>query len=143
VVVSKADGRDIDTSVLARAHRQLLSLAQHGREALLLNDADSVPGANLPLRALVSTVRNGAGRVTAVLAMFRGREAPPFRRREGMLADLLARRAAALIEARYDALTGLFTRQAFEPRVRALQAERPDGPWSVLYIDADRLHVIN
>src|SRR5690606_10017894 len=69
--------------------------------------------------------------------------APPFRRREGMLADLLARRAAALIEARYAALTGLFTRQAFEPRVRALQSERRDGPWSVLYIDADRLHVIN
>lgn len=143
VVVTKAEGRQIDTSVLARAHRHLMSLAQLNKEALLLNDPGSVPGVNLPLRALVSTVRNAAGRTSAVLALFRGREAPVFRRRDGLLADLLARRAAAVIEARYDALTGLFTRQAFEPRVRTLIAERAAGPWCFLYIDADRLHAIN
>src|SRR5690606_24327095 len=143
LVVTRAPGCDVENMVLARAHRHLMSVAQMGKEALLLNEPGSLPGVDLPLRALVSTVRNPAGRAAAVLVLFRRREAPPFRRRDGRLADVLARRAAAVIEARYDALTGLFARHAFEPRVRQLHAERPAGPWSFLYIDADRLHTIN
>jgi diguanylate cyclase (GGDEF)-like protein len=142
VVVTRAEGREVDTSILARAHRHLMSLAQLGKEALLLNEPGSLPGVNLPLRALVSGVRSPAGRPSAVLVMFRSLEGAEFRRRDGLLADLLVRRASGLIEARYDALTGLFTRQAFEPRVRAALAER-EGNWSFLYIDADRLHAIN
>jgi diguanylate cyclase (GGDEF)-like protein len=142
VVVTKAEGREVDTSLLARAHRHLMSLAQLGKEAILLNDPGSLPGIRLPMRALVSAVRSPAGRTSAVLAMFRSPEAQEFRRRDGLLADLLVRRAAGLIEARYDALTGLFTRQAFEPRVRALLSERT-GAWSFLCIDADRLQAIN
>jgi diguanylate cyclase (GGDEF)-like protein len=143
VVTSKAEGRAVDTSLLARAHRHLMSLAQLGKEAMLLNDTDSVPGVDLPLRVLVCTVRNFAGSPIAVMALFRSRQAPPFTRRDGLLGDLLARRAAAVIEARYDPLTGLFVRTAFETRVRALLAERPAAAWSFLYLDADRLHVIN
>ncbi len=143
LVITKAPGCQIDNAVLARAHRHLVSVAQLGTEALLLNEPGSLPGVDLPLRALVSTVRNAAGRASAVLVMFRQREAAEFRRRDGLLADLLVRRAAEVIEARYDAMTGLFARHAFEPRVRTLQAERPQGPWSFLYLDADRLHSIN
>src|SRR5690606_30314142 len=143
LVVTKAPGCEVDNAVLARAHRHLVSVAQLGKEALLLNEPGSLPGMDLPMRALVSTVRNPAGRASAVLVLFRKREWAAFRRREGLLADLLARRAAGVIEARYDALTGLFARHAFEPRVRQLHAERPAGPWSFLYIDADRLHTIN
>ncbi|HUG72570.1 MAG TPA: GGDEF domain-containing protein [Steroidobacteraceae bacterium] len=143
VVTSKAEGREVDTSLLARAYRHLMSLAQLGKEAMLLNEPDSVPGVDLPLRVLVSTVRNPAGIAIAVLALFRSREAPQFSHREGLLGDLLARRAAAVIEARYDALTGLLVRPAFEARVRTLLAERPAAAWSFLYLDADRLHVIN
>lgn len=143
LVVTRAPGCEVANATLARAHRHLVSLAQVGTEALLLNEPGSLPGVDLPLRALVSTVRNPAGRASAVLVLFRRRESSPFRRRDGLLADLLARRAAAVIEASYDALTGLFARHAFEPRVRQLHAERPAGPWSFLYIDADRLHSIN
>src|SRR5690606_29018575 len=143
LVVTKAPGCEVDNAVLARAHRHLVSVAQLGKEALLLNEPGSLPGMDLPMRALVSTVRNPAGRASAVLVLFRKREANAFRRRDGLLADLLARRAAGVIEARYDALTGLFARHAFEPRARQLHAERPAGPWSFLYIDADRLHTIN
>src|SRR5690606_32610018 len=132
-------GCTVANATLARAHRHLVSLSQMGTEALLLNEPGNLPGVDLPLRALVSNVRNPAGRATAVLVLFRRHEADAFRRRDGLLADLLARRAAAVIEARYDALTGLFARHAFEPRVRQLHGERPDGPWSFLYIDADRL----
>src|SRR5262249_20341542 len=44
----------------------------------------------------------------------------------------------------YDALSGLFTRAAFERRVRAVTAEREASQsWSALYIDVDQLHAVN
>ncbi len=74
---------------------------------------------------LASCLRNPAGRVAGVLAMFRARAAPGFRRRDGMLADLLARRAASIIDSSYDPLSGALTRKAFEQRARVLLARAP------------------
>ncbi len=146
VSVVKAEGRDVDTSILARLHRHLLSLAQVSGDAMLLNDAGSLPGVALPLRVLASALRNPAGRVSGVLAMFRSSEAAPFRRRDGLLADLLARRASSIIDSSYDQLTGVLTRKAFEQRARPLLEARTNGrrtQWTCLYLDADRMHVVN
>jgi diguanylate cyclase (GGDEF)-like protein len=146
VVVAKAEGRDVDTSVLAKIHRHLLSLAQVHSGASLLNAPDSLPGVVLSFRVLSSPIRNPAGRPAGVLALFRTREAPEFRRRDAMLADLLARRAASMIDSSYDTLSGLLTRRAFEQRARVLLDQRVAGRnvhWTSLYIDTDRMHVIN
>jgi len=146
VSMVKDPAREVDTSILARLHRHLISLAKAGGEAMLLNDPGSLPGIELPLRVLASVLRNPSGRVTGVLAMFRARAAEPFRRRDGLLADLLARRAAGIIDSSYDPLTGLLMRKAFEQRARPLLAARTAGRrarWTCLYLDADRLHVIN
>jgi diguanylate cyclase (GGDEF)-like protein len=146
VVVAKAEGREVDTSVLAKIHRHLLSLAQVHSGASLLNAADSLPGVVLSFRVLSSPIRNPAGRPAGVLALFRAREAPEFRRRDAMLADLLARRAASMIDSSYDTLSGLLTRRAFEQRARVLLDQRVAGRnvhWTSLYIDTDRMHVIN
>jgi diguanylate cyclase (GGDEF)-like protein len=146
VHVEKAEGREVDTSVLARLHRHLLSLAQLGKDAVLLNEHDSLPGFELPYRVLASTLRGPAGRVSGVLALFRARDGAPFRPRDGLLADLLARRAAGIIDSSYDALSGVLTRKAFEQRARVLLNKHGDGrrpKWSCLYIDADRMHVVN
>jgi diguanylate cyclase (GGDEF)-like protein len=146
VVVSKAEGREVDTSVLPKIHRHLLSLAQARSEASLLNAPDSLPGVNLAFRVLSSPIRNPAGRPSGVLALFRSREAPEFRRRDAMLANLLSRRASSIIESSYDTLSGLLTRRAFEKRARVLLDQRDAGRskrWSSLYIDTDRMHVIN
>lgn len=146
VSVAKVDERPVDTSILARLHRHLLSLAQASTDAMLLNEAGSLPGISLPFRVLASAIRNPAGRVAGVLAMFRTRESRPFRRRDGLLANLLARRAASLIDSSYDPLTGVLTRKAFEQRARSI-LEKQEGNagrhWSCLYMDADRMHVIN
>jgi diguanylate cyclase (GGDEF)-like protein len=147
VTVLKGEGRsDVDTSILARLHRHLLSFAQARSGSMLLNDVDSLPGVELPFRVLASSLRNPAGRVAGVLAMFRSREAQEYRRRDGMLADLLARRAAGIIDSSYDALSGALTRKAFEQRARPLlaaQVENRRAQWTCLYLDADRMHVIN
>ncbi len=146
VTVLKAEGKNVDTSILARLHRHLLALAQVSTDAMLLNEPDSLPGAELPFRVLASSLRNPAGRVSGVLVLFRSRQAPAFRRRHGMLADLLARRAASIIDSSYDTLSGVFTRKAFEQRARPLLAKRAESKgmhWSCLYLDADRMHAIN
>src|SRR5690606_14671917 len=82
LVVTKSPGCEVGNAVLARAHRHLVSVAQLGKEALLLNEPGSLPGLDLPMRALVSTVRTPAGKASAVLVLFRRREAPEFRRRD-------------------------------------------------------------
>lgn len=146
VVMQKAEGRDVDTSVLAKLHRRLLSLAAASSEPVLLNEPGSLPGTNLPYRVLSSPLRNRAGRAAGVLVLFRRHEGSEFRRRDALLAELLSRRAVALIESSYDALSGVLTRQAFEQRARPLLDQRSDGRrmrWSCLYIDTDRMHVVN
>src|SRR5262249_43471256 len=55
----------------------------------------------------------------------------------------LARKAASVIESQYDAMSGLYTRPAFEQRVRAVVRDAARREWSALYIDSDQLHVIN
>ncbi len=60
-----------------------------------------------------------------------------FRPRDGRVAEILARRAAVVVASHYDALSG--------PLVRSIVAERTihSTPWSALYVNCDRLHVIN
>jgi len=146
VMVAKAEGRNVDTAVLARMHRHLLSLTHVNKAAVVLNAPDALPGMTLPMRVLATPVRNPSGRAGGVLALFRTHQSAEFRPREAQLGELLARRAATMIDASYDALTGLLTRDAFEQRVPSLLARRTDGrrqQWSSLYIDTDRTHVTN
>jgi diguanylate cyclase (GGDEF)-like protein len=138
---SKADGQ-----LIARAHRQLLQIASTTAHPVIVNDNQNGPLANvISSRALVCPVRSGGGRGMGVLALLRDPLAPAFQLRDGRVAEILARRAAVVVAGHYDALSGLYTRTAFEQRVRHIVAERTlnSTPWSALYVNCDRLHVIN
>jgi diguanylate cyclase (GGDEF)-like protein len=138
---SKADGQ-----LIARAHRQLLQIANANAHPVILNDTHGGPLANvISCRALVCPVRSGGGRGMGLLALLRDPLAPEFSLRDGRVAEILARRAAVVVAGHYDALSGLYTRSAFEQRVRSIVAERTihSTPWSALYVNCDRLHVIN
>ena len=138
---SKTEGQ-----MIARAHRQLVQIAAVNAHPVILNDPLSGPLASLvACRALVCPVRNGSGRGMGVLALLRDPAVREFRQRDGRVAEILARRAAVVVASHYDALSGLYTRTAFEQRVRAIVAERTihSSPWSALYVNCDRLHVIN
>ncbi|MDR2216498.1 MAG: bifunctional diguanylate cyclase/phosphodiesterase [Nevskiaceae bacterium] len=146
VMISAAEGRKADTSVVTRIHRQLLSLAQLRGEPIILNRDGELPGMLLSWRVLSCPVRNRSGRPCGILAMFRDLSQPEFRERDAQLADRLAQRAAVIVEASFDSLSGLLTRPNFEQRVRAALAARPprrDAPWSAVYLDTDRMHIIN
>ena len=135
-----------DVSILTRTQKQLLAITQTRRDPLVINRIATQAGqVAIPYRILACPLRQGSGRTSGVLALFRKLEAPEFVGRDVHLADLLARRVAASIETSYDTLSGLLTRAALEQRVKLMLSEAdPRGQrWSLLYVDIDELHVIN
>jgi diguanylate cyclase (GGDEF)-like protein len=134
-----------DTQFLMRAHRKLLTLAQAQREPVVCNETHSVAAPDaFPYRVLCCPLRSRAGRSIGVLVLLREATAEEFSERDAHIGEILARKAIAVIESSYDALSGLYTRTAFERRVRAALADRKPGqPWCALYIDVDQLHAIN
>ena len=134
-----------DMQFLMRAHRRLLSLAQAQRQPVMCNEtlSASAPDA-LRYRVLCCALRSRAGRFIGVLALLRDASAEAYSERDAHIAEILARKAIAVIESSYDALSGLYTRTAFERHVRAV-ITGPEAPtaWSALYIDVDQLHAIN
>jgi diguanylate cyclase (GGDEF)-like protein len=146
VLVGAATGRKADTSIVTRIHRQLLSLAQLRGEPIILNRDGVLSGLELGWRVLSIPVRKVSGRPCGIFVMFRSFSEPEFQQRDAQLADRLARRAAAIVESNFDSMSGLLARSAFEQRARAAFAARPPGRgslWTGVYIDTDRMHVIN
>jgi diguanylate cyclase (GGDEF)-like protein len=144
-MLRSATNRPADMQLVARAHRQLLAMAQARREPVIINKlaANSTIGV-LPCKILSCALRSGAGKAMGVLALFREDAGQPFGDREARLTEILARKALSLIESSHDALSGLYTRPAFEQRVRAVVADpKSSKHWTALYIDGDQIHVIN
>jgi len=137
--------RPADMQLVARAHRQLLSMAQMRREPVIINKlaANSSLGI-MPYRILSCPLRSMSGRTMGVLAMFREEVGADFLDRDARLGDILARKAVGVIESSFDALSGLYMRPAFEQRVRGVVADKGAARhWTALYIDVDQLHVTN
>jgi diguanylate cyclase (GGDEF)-like protein len=135
-----------DSSILTRTQRQLLAITQTRRDPLVINRIATQAGqVAIPYRILACPLRQGSGRTSGVLALFRKLEAPEFLGRDVHLADLVAHKVAASIETSYDALSGLLTRAALEQRVKLMfnEAGARTQRWSLLYVDIDELHVIN
>jgi diguanylate cyclase (GGDEF)-like protein len=146
VLVQPGTEEALDGSLLAKAHRHLLSMAQMRRDAVIVNRIKLDQAENAPAHRILScAIGRADGRSMGVLALLRAEAAPEFNPRHARLAELLARRVATIITSSYDPLTGLLTRPAFEQRVRGALAGQ-DGTksrWSALYIDMNRMHVIN
>jgi diguanylate cyclase (GGDEF)-like protein len=135
-----------DASILTRTQRQLLAITQTRRDPLVINRIATQAGqVAIPYRILACPLRQGSGRTSGVLALFRRLEAPEFIGRDVHLADLVAHKIAASIETSYDALSGLLTRAALEQRVKLMFADDAAAArrWCLLYVDIDELHVIN
>ena len=135
-----------DVSILTRTQRQLLAVTQTRRDPLVINRIATQAGqVAIPYRILACPLRQGSGRTSGVLALFRRLEAPEFVGRDVHLADLVAHKIAASIETSYDTLSGLLTRAALEQRVKLMFSETGTRAqrWSLLYVDIDELHVIN
>jgi diguanylate cyclase (GGDEF)-like protein len=136
----------IDTSLLAKAHRHLLSMAQMRHKATIVNRMVLTTGdVSTAYRVLVCPVLRSDGNTMGVLALFRTESAPEFTPHYARLTELLASRVSTIIGHSYDALTSLLTRPAFEQRVGGVLQEVSGTQrcWSALSIDINRMHVIN
>ena len=145
VAICKApSGGKPQVSILTATHRHLLNWSQLQRRALLINKVNLAPGGLPPYKILSVPVHHASGRVTGFLAMFRESGAEDFDLRAERLSELLGRKVSAVLQNNYDAATALLTRPAFEMQVRAtLAVAGPGTPNCILYLDADRLHVVN
>jgi diguanylate cyclase (GGDEF)-like protein len=133
-----------DARFLTRAHRKLLSLVQGRREPLIINEVGVAAPDTYPYRVLCCALRSRAGRCLGVLALLRDESSDNFTERDAHIAQILARKSLDIIESSYDALSGLYTRPAFERRVSSVFADpKARQRWCALYIDVDQLHAIN
>lgn len=139
--VAPANGAD----VLNRTHRHLLALTQVQRHSVVLNKPITAgPMANLQYKVLACPVYYGTHHVAGVLAIFKPNTQADFSLREIRIVELLARRVTHVLQNFYDHSTGLLTRPALEKRaLAALDKGKKDQVHFVIYVDIDRLHVIN
>ena len=103
------------------------------------------PFANLPYKMLACPVMHGAQRVHGALVLFKPMSGSDFDLRQVRIVELLARRVGYILLNAYDPTTGLLTRPAFEKRAQAVltPASLQNSANCVIYVDIDRLHVLN
>lgn len=133
--------------VLARTQRNLLAMAQlHGKpftaNRLPKAREGSGPQPKLPFKILSCPIHDRVNSVQGILALFAAPDAPDFQEHQARILSLLTRRAAMLLHAGHDELTGALTLGAFREVVaRAAKADTSDR--SILFINVDSMHVVN
>jgi diguanylate cyclase (GGDEF)-like protein len=145
VAICKApQGERPQVEILTRIHRHLLNWVQLQRRNLVINKIKVRPIELPPYKILCTPVRHASGRVVGFLVMFRAEDGPNFDARTERLVELLARKTTTALANNFDGATSLLTRPAFESQVRAqLASRRQPVPECVLYLDVDRMHVVN
>jgi diguanylate cyclase (GGDEF)-like protein len=138
-------GQPMSPESLQRAERHLLAWMQLQQRTIVVNHISKIASdVAAPYKILACPVRHPSGRVMGVLALFNPPSAPDFDLHQTRFAEVLAKRATSIIQAQYDPGTGLMTRQAFERQASALLASATSAETHIiLYLDIDRLHVIN
>ena len=140
-------GQPMSPESLQRAQQHLMAWMQLQQRTIVVNQISKVASdVAAPYKILACPVRHPSERVMGVLALFNPPSAPGFRycikRR---IAELLAKKATIIIQAQYDHEH----RPHDPPGIRAPGQPRcsarapPRGRTCILYLDIDRLHVIN
>src|SRR6202167_3673651 len=138
-------GQPMSPESLLRAQHHLMAWMQLQQRTIVVNHISKVASnVAAPYKILACPVRHPSERVMGVLALFNPPSAPDFDLHQTRIAEVLAKRATSIIQAQYDSSTGLMTRQAFERQASALLgATASANTHIILYLDIDRLHVIN
>ncbi|HMA00387.1 MAG TPA: bifunctional diguanylate cyclase/phosphodiesterase [Steroidobacteraceae bacterium] len=138
-------GQPMSAEALQRAQQHLMAWMQLQQRTIVVNRISKVVAQGAaPYKILACPVRHPSGRVMGVLALFNPPSAGDFDSHQTRIAELLAKKATVVIQSHYDSSTGLMTRHAFERQAAAvLSAAQSPLQHCVLYLDIDRLHVIN
>jgi len=138
-------GHPMSPESLQRAQQHLMAWMQLQQRTIVVNHISKVASdVAAPFKILACPVRHPSERVMGVLALFNPASAHDFDSHQTRVAELLAKKVTIIIQAQYDASTGLLTRHAFERQAASLLASAGESAQhSILYLDIDRLHVIN
>jgi diguanylate cyclase (GGDEF)-like protein len=138
-------GNPMSPESLQRAQQHLMAWMQLQQRTIVVNHISKVASdVAAPYKILACPVRHPSGRVMGVVALFNPASAPDFDSHQTRLAELLAKKVTVIILAQYDSSTGLMTRQSFERQAKVVLGAAAEGAThSILYLDIDRLHVIN
>ena len=137
-------GTPMAPEALKRAQHHLTAWMQMQQRTIVINHISKVAtDVAAPYKILACPIRHNSGRVMGVLALFNPPSAADFDTQQTRVAEMLAKRSTNIIQAQYDTSTGLMTRQAFERHAGALLAAGAAESHIILYLDIDRLHVIN
>jgi diguanylate cyclase (GGDEF)-like protein len=138
-------GQPMSPESLNRAQHHLMAWMQLQQRTIVVNHISKIASdVAAPYKILACPVRHSSERVMGVLALFNPPSAQDFDLHQTRIAEVLAKRATSIIQAQYDSSTGLMTRQAFERQATALLGSANSGDTHIiLYLDIDRLHVIN
>jgi diguanylate cyclase (GGDEF)-like protein len=138
-------GQPMSPESLRRAEHHLMAWMQLQQRTIVINRISKVASdVAAPYKILACPVRHPSERVIGVLALFNPPSAQDFDLHQTRFAEVLAKRATSIIQAQYDSSTGLMTRQAFERQASVLLAPSTSAETHIiLYLDIDRLHVIN
>ncbi len=138
-------GQSMGAGILQRAEQHLIAWMKLQQRTIIVNRiARTASESAAPYKILACPIRHPSERVMGVLALFNPPSAEDFDLHQTRIAELLAKRATFVIQSHYDQSTGLMTRHAFERQAQYLFSNDTRGrSQSILYLDIDRLHVIN
>jgi len=138
-------GNPMSAESLQRAQQHLMAWMQLQQRTIVVNHISKVASdVAAPYKILACPVRHPSERVMGVLALFNPASATDFDSHQTRVAELLAKKVTVIIQAQYDSSTGLMTRHSFERQAMTLLGTAGESTThSILYLDIDRLHVIN
>jgi diguanylate cyclase (GGDEF)-like protein len=138
-------GNPMGPESLKRASQHLMAWMALQQRTIVVNHISKIASTvAAPYKILACPIRHRSERVMGVLAFFNPPSAEDFDVRQTRVVEMLAKRATGIIQAQYDSSTGLLTRQAFERQVSVLLGQQAaPNAHMILYLDIDRLHVIN
>ena len=138
-------GNPMSPESLSRAQQHLMAWMQLQQRTIVVNHISKVAtDVAAPYKILACPVRHPSERVMGVLALFNPASAHDFDSHQTRVAELLAKKVTVIIQAQYDSGTGLMTRHSFERQAKLLLASSGDAATHcILYLDIDRLHVVN
>ena len=138
-------GQPMSPEVLVKMEKHLMAWMLLQQRTIVVNRTANVASESAaPYKILACPVRHPSERVMGVLVLFNPPSADDFDEHQTRIAELLAKKTTVIIQAQYDSSTGLMTRHAFERHASALFATcTANDSHAILYLDIDRLHVIN
>jgi diguanylate cyclase (GGDEF)-like protein len=130
-----ADASSAEAQLLDRTQKHLLAWARLNNRPMVVNR----PGAGA-FKILSCPLQDPNGGVLGLIALFRSGAVDDFEARDVRILEFVGRKAVAILDSEYDALTALPNRTIFQRRAqRALDT----AAVAVLYADIDELETIN